>query len=64
MGDVVNLNKFRKAKAKTDKEQQASENRHKFGRTKQEKSLEKQEQDRQKSSLDGKQLSPENPEEQ
>ncbi|MEQ3650293.1 DUF4169 family protein [Hyphomonas sp.] len=40
MADPINLNKFRKAKAKVDKAQQAQENRAKFGRTKTEKSLE------------------------
>ncbi|HPF23673.1 MAG TPA: DUF4169 family protein [Hyphomonas sp.] len=41
MSDPVNLNKFRKAKAKAEKEQTAKENRAKFGRTKVEKSLDK-----------------------
>jgi hypothetical protein len=36
-GDVVNLNRFRKAKARDDKTRQAAENRVKFGRTKAEK---------------------------
>ena len=40
MADVVNLNKFRKAKARADKEKRASENRVKFGRTKAEKQTE------------------------
>jgi len=40
MADPINLNKFRKAKAKAGKAQQAQENRVKFGRTKIEKSLE------------------------
>lgn len=41
MSEPVNLNKFRKAKAKADKEQKAKENRAKFGRAKSEKQLEK-----------------------
>ena len=41
MVDPVNLNQFRKAKAKADKVRQASENRAKHGRTKAETSLEK-----------------------
>lgn len=41
MTDPVNLNKFRKAKKRAEKEQQAAENRVKFGRTKAEKDLEK-----------------------
>ncbi|MDX1294564.1 MAG: DUF4169 family protein [Hyphomonas sp.] len=39
MADPINLNKFRKAKAKADKARQAQENRAKFGQTKTEKSL-------------------------
>lgn len=41
MSDPVNLNKFRKAKAKAEKTQKAKENRAKFGRTKAEKQLDK-----------------------
>lgn len=37
MSDIVNLNRFRKKKARADKKNQASENRSKFGRTKTEK---------------------------
>ncbi|PKP82204.1 MAG: DUF4169 domain-containing protein [Alphaproteobacteria bacterium HGW-Alphaproteobacteria-18] len=39
MSDPVNLNKFRKAKDKADKDQRAQENRAKFGRTKAAKKL-------------------------
>ncbi len=38
MGDVVNLNKLRKAKAKTDAKTRAAENRTRFGETKADKS--------------------------
>ncbi|KCZ49401.1 DUF4169 family protein [Hyphomonas pacifica] len=41
MSDPINLNKFRKAKAKAEKEQRAVENRAKFGRTKADKTLDK-----------------------
>ncbi len=41
MVDPVNLNKFRKAKKRAEKEQRASENRAKYGRSKAEKDLEK-----------------------
>ena len=41
MSEPVNLNKFRKAKAKAEKEQRSKENRAKFGRTKAEKQLDK-----------------------
>jgi hypothetical protein len=37
MGDIVNLNKARKAKAKAASEKQAGDNRLKFGMTKAEK---------------------------
>lgn len=40
MSDPVNLNKFRKAREKAEKDQRAKENRAKFGRTKAEKKLE------------------------
>lgn len=40
MTDVINLNKHRKAKHRAEKEQKASENRRKFGRTKAEKQQE------------------------
>lgn len=38
-GDVVNLRQFRKAKARSEKEKQAEQNRISFGRTKAEKDL-------------------------
>ncbi|MFD1158169.1 DUF4169 family protein [Roseovarius aestuarii] len=41
MAEPVNLNRFRKAKARADRKAQASENAVKFGRTKAEKDLEK-----------------------
>jgi hypothetical protein len=41
MTQVINLQKKRKAKARTDKEKKAAENRIKFGRTKAEKQTEK-----------------------
>ena len=37
MADIVNLNRSRKAKARSDKEAQAAQNRIAFGRTKAEK---------------------------
>lgn len=40
MSEPVNLNRFRKAKAKADAKVQAAENRARFGRTKAEKKLE------------------------
>ena len=41
MAEIINLNKRRKAKKKSDKEKKAAENRVKFGRTEQEKQREK-----------------------
>ena len=40
MSEPVNLNRFRKAKARSDAETRAAENRAKFGRTKAERKLE------------------------
>ncbi|HAT1866959.1 DUF4169 family protein [Legionella pneumophila] len=53
MADVINLNKKRKAKVRLEKEKKASENRIKFGRTKKEKQLEKQDIERSEQHLDG-----------
>ncbi|MBF0248610.1 MAG: DUF4169 family protein [Alphaproteobacteria bacterium] len=41
MADIVNLNTFRKAKARAEKEQKAKDNRFKFGRPKVLKDIEK-----------------------
>jgi hypothetical protein len=40
MAEPINLNRARKAKARTDKQARAAENRVRFGRTKAEKTLE------------------------
>ena len=56
MVDIINLNKRRKAKLRLEKEKKAAENRIKFGRTKKEKQLEKQDNERNKRQLDGHQL--------
>jgi hypothetical protein len=56
MGDVVNLNKFRKAKSKDKKEKKAGENRRKFGLTKAEKTAEQKIRTQTLSDLDGKKL--------
>lgn len=50
MGDVVNLNKFRKRKAKVEREQRAETNRRLHGRTQSEREREAM----QKRLLDGK----------
>lgn len=56
MADIINLNKKRKAKIRLEKEKKASENRIKFGRTKHEKLLEKQDNERNERYLDGHKL--------
>ncbi|HIC7357542.1 TPA: DUF4169 family protein [Legionella pneumophila] len=56
MADVINLNKKRKAKVRLEKEKKASENRIKFGRTKKEKQLEKQGNERSERHLDSHKL--------
>lgn len=53
MGDLVNLNRFRKAKARTDLGKAAEANRARFGRTKAEKSLHDAERDAAARLLDG-----------
>jgi hypothetical protein len=62
MVDVINLNKKRKAKVRLEKEKKASENRIKFGRTKQEKQIEKQDKERSERHLDGHKLEKKEPE--
>ncbi len=56
MAEPINLNKFRKAKAKAEKYQRAKENRAKFGRTKAEKSLDKMRADKARDQADGHRL--------
>ncbi|WP_025898276.1 DUF4169 family protein [Sneathiella glossodoripedis] len=56
MSNVVNLNKFRKAKKKDAKEKQASENRVKYGRSKAEKVTESKQNSNAIKELDGKKL--------
>ncbi|QMT60137.1 DUF4169 family protein [Legionella sp. PC997] len=56
MGNVVNLNKKRKTKIRLEKEKTASENRVKFGRTKKDKQIARQENERAERHLDGHKL--------
>lgn len=56
MVDVINLNKKRKIKIRLEKEKKASENRIKFGRTKKEKQIEKQDKERNDRHLEGHKL--------
>lgn len=52
MSNVVNLNRFRKKKKRSEDEQRANENREKFGRTKTEKALDAAEKEKNASHLD------------
>lgn len=56
MGDVINLNQYRKARARAEKERQAAENRVRHGRTRGERKANKAEQERQAAELEGKRL--------
>lgn len=53
MGDIVNLRSVRKAKAKTDRQNEAQANRAKFGRTKAEKLRDQAEAERAARTVDG-----------
>ena len=63
MGDVVNLNRFRKARRRDDQTRQAAANRTRHGQTKVEKLAATREAERQRRQLDGLRLddSPEDP---
>jgi hypothetical protein len=54
MGEIVNLNRYRKAQARTERERQAEENRVRFGRPKAETQARRQEEERNRRDLDGK----------
>jgi hypothetical protein len=56
MADIINLNKKRKSIIRVQKEKKSSENRIKFGRTKKEKQLEKQDNTRSERHLDAHKL--------
>lgn len=56
MGDVVNLNQYRKQRSRTTSQKRASENRVRFGRSKDEKTRQGHDADRTSRDLDGKQL--------
>jgi hypothetical protein len=56
MGDVINLNRFRKQRERTQREAQAAVNRTRFGRTKDEKKRDVDDTKRQDRDLDGKKL--------
>ncbi len=52
MSEPVNLNKFRKVKARAAKQQEAAENRIKYGRTKAEKARDRLEASKTKNTVD------------
>ncbi len=56
MANIINLNKKRKANNRLAKEKKAAENRIKFGRTKKERQIAKQESERDGRHLDGHKL--------
>ena len=56
MAEPINLNRFRKAKARAEKEQRAAENRAKFGRTKAEKAADEARDRKLKQDVDGSKL--------
>jgi hypothetical protein len=53
MIEVINLNRKRKAKARAEKETKSAENRRKYGRTKEEKQLDKKKAEKLKRHLEG-----------
>lgn len=56
MADIINLNQYRKARARAEKERLAEQNRVRHGRTRTAKESVRREQDRQVVELDGKLL--------
>lgn len=61
MVEIVNLKRVRKDKARRDRESEADANRRRFGRTKAEKTADKDAEIRAPQSLAGKRLEPEKP---
>ena len=60
MAEIVNLKRFRKNKARRDRESEAGANRRRFGRTRAEKTADEDAETRARQSLAGKQLEPDN----
>lgn len=58
MGEIVNLNRARKAKARVEKEAKAEANRIAFGLPKAEKQAARRERERREQTLDSKKLNP------
>jgi hypothetical protein len=64
MGDIVNLNKYRKQRRRADHAKQASENRVRFGQNKSERVRTRSEQERRRGDLEGKRLDDDRPDKQ
>lgn len=64
MGDIVNLNKYRKQRQRTEQTKQAAENRVRFGRNNADRARTRSEQDRRSRDLDGKRRDDGRPDEQ
>ena len=60
--NIINLNKASKAKDRADEEKRAEENRAKFGRTKEKKTSDSDEQNRRDALLDGAKIEKSDPE--
>jgi len=56
MADLINLNRFRKARTRAEEVKKAEENRSRFGRTKEQKRRDETEQAQKSKDLDGKKL--------
>ncbi len=56
MAEIVNLNRFRKARKRQDADRQADANRVKFGRTKAEKENDRRAEERRRQEMDGRKL--------
>lgn len=56
MGEVVNLNRFRKARAKAEVAEEAKRNRTRYGRSKEQKREDQREKEQGAKDLDGKKL--------
>ena len=56
MGELINLNRYRKTRERKTREAQAAENRAKFGRNKERRTLDVSEEIRRNTDLDGKKI--------
>jgi hypothetical protein len=61
MGEIVNLKRVRKEKARHERDSAAAANRRRFGRTREQRLADEAEADRNRQSMDGKRLEPDKP---